>query len=88
MALTIQYITDSRGRKKSAIVPIRKWEELNAVNQQLNRKIELLTGIVAGVEEVKQPRANGIPLQSLSDFLNEFSFRVAENFKKEAKPLF
>jgi len=36
---------------------------------------------------VKQAGANRIPRQSLSDFLNEFSIRVAENFKKGAKPL-
>ena len=68
---TIQFLTDSKGRKKSALVPIKKWEEINALNQQLQRKLEILTGIATGIQEVREARANGKPLQSLSDFLNE-----------------
>ena len=68
---TIQFLTDSKGRKKSALVPIKKWEEINALNQQLQRKLEVLTGIATGIQEVREARANGKPLQSLSDYLNE-----------------
>jgi hypothetical protein len=71
MSGTIQFLTDSKGRKKSALVPIKKWEEINAMNQQLQRKLEILTGIATGIQEVKEARAKGKSLQSLSDFLNE-----------------
>ena len=71
ISMTIQFLTDKNGKKKSALIPIQKWEELNALNQQLQRKLDVLTGIVAGVQEVKAARAGGKPLQTLSDFLDE-----------------
>ena len=71
MPSTVQFLMDSKGRKKSALVPIKEWEEVIALNKQLQRKLEVLTGIVDGIEEVKRSRETGKPLQSLSDFLNE-----------------
>lgn len=71
MAQTVQFLTDSKGRRKSALVPIKAWEELNALNRQLQKKLEVLTGIASGIEEVKASNQNGKPLQTLSDFLRE-----------------
>lgn len=71
MAQTVQFLTDSKGRRKSALVPIKAWEELNTQNRQLQKKLEVLTGIASGIEEVKASKQNGKPLQTLSDFLSE-----------------
>jgi hypothetical protein len=71
MANMVQFLTDSKGRRKSALVPIKAWDELNLLNKQLQKKLEVLTGIVSGVEEVKASRQSGKPLQTLSDFLSE-----------------
>lgn len=67
----VQFLTDSKGRRKSALVPIKAWDELNLLNKQLQKKLEVLTGIVSGVEEVKASTQSGEPLQTLSDFLSE-----------------
>ena len=67
----VQFLTDSKGRRKSALVPIKAWDELNLLNKQLQKKLEVLTGIVSGVEEVKASTQSGKPLQTLSDFLGE-----------------
>ena len=69
MSTNIQFLTDSKGRKKSALVPIKQWEEVIALNQQLSRKLEVLTGIASGLHEVQSAKKAGIQLQSLSDFL-------------------
>ncbi len=71
MANSVQFLTDSKGRRKSALVPIKAWDELNLLNKQLQKKLEVLTGIVSGVEEVKASIQSGKPLQTLSDFLSE-----------------
>jgi hypothetical protein len=71
MAHSVQFLTDSKGRKKSALVPIKAWDEINLLNRQLRKKLEVLTGIVSGIEEVKAAGKSGKPLQTLSDFLNE-----------------
>jgi hypothetical protein len=71
MANMVQFLTDSKGRRKSALVPIKAWDELNLLNKQLQKKLEVLTGIVSGVEEVKASTQSGKPLQTLSDFLSE-----------------
>jgi hypothetical protein len=71
MAHTIQFLTDGKGRRKSALVPIKAWDELNLLNKQLQKKLEVLTGIASGLEEVKASRQSGRPLQTLSDFLSE-----------------
>ncbi len=71
MANMVQFLTDSKGRRKSALVPIKAWDELNLLNKQLQKKLEVLTGIVSGVEEVKASKQSSKPLQTLSDFLSE-----------------
>jgi hypothetical protein len=71
MANMVQFLTDSKGRRKSALVPIKAWDELNLLNKQLQKKLEVLTGIVSGVEEVKASIQSSKPLQTLSDFLSE-----------------
>lgn len=69
MSTNIQFLTDSKGRKKSALVPIKQWEEVIALNQQLSRKLEVLTGIASGLHEVRSAKKAGVKLQSLSVFL-------------------
>jgi hypothetical protein len=70
MSTNIQFLTDSKGRKKSALVPIKQWEEVIALNQQLSRKLEVLTGIASGLHEVQSAKNEGTQLQSLSDFVS------------------
>ncbi|WP_187263074.1 hypothetical protein [Pontibacter beigongshangensis] len=71
MATQIQYITDQNGQKKSVIVPVKQWEEINQRYEKLSNKVRILTGVTEAIKEVKQVRKTGKEMQTLADFLNE-----------------
>lgn len=71
MATQIQYIIGNDSQKKSVIVPVKQWEDLNEKYEKLAKKVEILTGLHDAVQEVKQARKSGKKLQSLADFLDE-----------------
>ena len=69
MSIYPQYIIDEKGKKNFVILPYKEWEELKAYQ----RKVEILTGIKEGIEEVREAKKSGEYLQTLTDFLNESS---------------
>jgi len=71
MSSALKYIIDDKGHKTSVLVPVKTWEDLNERYKKLNKKLAVLTGIQQGLAEVKESRANGKSLQTLSDFLSE-----------------
>jgi hypothetical protein len=71
MSTALKYIIDENGHKTSVLVPLKTWEDLNEKYKKLNKKLAILTGIQEGINEVKESRANGKSLQTLSDFLSE-----------------
>ena len=71
MATQIQYIIGNDGQKKSVIVPVKQWEDLNQKYEKLAKKVEILTGLQESIQEVKQARKSSKKLQTLADFLDE-----------------
>lgn len=71
MATPIQYIIDHDGNKKSVIVPLEQWEEMNQRYEKLNNKVKVLTGLQEAIKEIQRANKTGEKLQTLTDFLNE-----------------
>jgi len=71
MSSALKYLIDDNGYKTSVLVPVKTWEDLNEKYKKLNKKLAVLTGIQQGFLEVKESRAKGKSLQTLSDFLSE-----------------
>ena len=71
MSSSLKYLVDGKGHKTNVLVPVKTWDDLNGQVEKLNKKLSILTGIQEGIAEVKNARAKGKPLQSLSDFLSE-----------------
>ena len=71
MSSALKYLIDEKGHKTNVLVPVKTWDELNGQVEKLNKKLSILTGIQEGIAEVKNARAKGKTLQSLSDFLSE-----------------
>jgi hypothetical protein len=70
----IQYITDNRGNKMSAVVPFQEWESLTEQYRKLQTKINVLLGIQDSLKEIKQAKWKGEKLQTLDAFLNESGY--------------
>ena len=43
--MSIQYITDEKGRHKAVIIPIKEWEAMKRENEQIKNKLAVLDGI-------------------------------------------
>ncbi|MES2110740.1 MAG: hypothetical protein V4577_18425 [Bacteroidota bacterium] len=71
MSSAVKYLIDEKGHKTNVLVPVKTWDDLNGQVEKLNKKLSILTGIQEGIAEVKNARAKGKTLQSLSDFLSE-----------------
>lgn len=71
MSSALKYIIDYKGHKTSVLVPLKAWDDLNEKYKKLNKKLEILTGIQEGINEVKENRSKNKSLQTLSDFLSE-----------------
>ncbi len=71
MEAEIQYITDSKGHKKSVIVSIKEWQFIQKEKQALQNKIKFLEELKTSVDEVKETLRGEKKTKSLSDFLNE-----------------
>ncbi len=64
MSAALKYLIDEKGHKTSVLVPVKTWDDLNDRYKKLDKKLSILTGIQAGINEVKEARANGKELQS------------------------
>lgn len=71
MAGALKYMVDEKGDKTSVLVPIRTWEKMNKEYAMLQNKVNVFTGIIEGLTEVKDARTSGKKLQTLKDFLRE-----------------
>ena len=71
MAGALKYMVDEKGDKTSVLVPIRTWEKMNKEYAMLQNKVNVFTGIIEGLTEVKDARMSGKKLQTLKDFLRE-----------------
>jgi hypothetical protein len=71
MAVAFKYMVDEKGDKTSVLVPIKTWQKINSDYALLQNKLKVLTGIKAGLAEVKQAKKTGKKLQPLKDFLRE-----------------
>jgi hypothetical protein len=71
MAVAIKYMLDEKGDKAAVLVPIKTWQKINSDYALLQNKLKVLTGIKAGLAEVKQAKKAGKKLQPLKDFLRE-----------------
>jgi uncharacterized coiled-coil DUF342 family protein len=66
----MQYIINKKGQKTSVLVPYKDWERLNNV-AKLQKKLEVLTGINEGLQEIRSAKKNGKKLKTLTEALNE-----------------
>jgi hypothetical protein len=71
MSTRIQIYTDENGLERSVLVPYREWIKLNAKLESMESKLNVFSGIRAGLKEVENARETGKKLQSLADFVNE-----------------
>ena len=71
MKNAVRYIVDDNGQKISVVVLYSEWNHVKEQYMKLKRKLDVLTGIREGLEEVKKARKTGRKLQTLTDFLNE-----------------
>ncbi|MCU0338652.1 MAG: hypothetical protein MUE30_02115 [Spirosomaceae bacterium] len=87
---SVQYITDKNGRRKSAIVPIKQWKE---IQQKLSlqdqeddtpvfTKAEVLANLKEAVEEVKLYREGKIQFQTFDEMMAEVEAELkAEGYR-------
>ena len=87
METAIQFIVNGKGTKTSVVVPIKNWNRLNTDYIKLKNKLEVLSGIKSGLEEIKRAKKQGVELQNLNEFLNENDNYSYNSFKRKAKPL-
>ena len=67
----MQVVLDSRGRKVSVIVPFKEWEKLTSDFIKLQNKLNILTGIQEGLQEIKEAKRTGKKMKTLTEVLNE-----------------
>jgi len=70
--MSVQYITNEKGKQTAVIIPIEEWRQLKAEHEKLLHKLEILDGLqdaLKEVQEIKQgKRKKG---RTLGEFLNE-----------------
>ena len=71
MAGALKYMIDEKGDKTAVLVPLKTWERINQEYCKLQNKLNILTGLKDGFNEVKEARKSGKKLQTLKDFLRE-----------------
>jgi hypothetical protein len=71
MTSALKYMVDEKGEKTSVLVPLKTWEKINQDYHKLQNKLNVLTGIKDGLNEVRDAKKSGKKLQTLKDFLRE-----------------
>jgi len=72
--MNLQYITDTKGRKKAVQLPIEDWENIQNDLKELENfrdKKAFMYDLKDSIGEVKLAKEGKIKLQSAKDFLNE-----------------
>ena len=65
------YVTDQKGRTEAIIVPKKDWEKMVDELARTKKKLEVLTGIEQGMNEVALFRQGKKKLKTLDQLLNE-----------------
>jgi hypothetical protein len=71
MSVALKYMVDEKGEKTSVLVPLKTWQKINQENASLQKKLQVLMGIQAGLNEVKAASRTGKKLPTLKSFLRE-----------------
>ena len=68
--MTVQYLTDTKGKKTGVVLGIKDWER---IQKKLNAESEhpVLKGIKQGLKEVEIIKKGKLKAKSLKDFLDE-----------------
>lgn len=69
--MQLSYITDIKGRTEAVIIPKKDWDKMLKEHALTQKKLEILTGISQGLNEVALHRQGKKKLRTLADFLNE-----------------
>ncbi len=69
--LHLNYITDAAGNQIAVQIPMSDWLVFQKEYEEIKRKLEILQGIKAALEEAHQAQQEKRKLQSLTAFLNE-----------------
>ncbi len=67
----IHYLTDAEGSPIAVQIPITDWQVFQKEIKELKRKLEILQGIKAALQEAQQFKKGKRQLQTLTEFLNE-----------------
>lgn len=71
MTLHIEYLTDSKGKTKSVVIPQKEWEAFNREVNKLKNKLAILLGIREAMNEVRTIREGKKKGKTLRQLLNE-----------------
>lgn len=71
MRIKIEYITDSKGRQKSVVIPHGQWKNFEADYNKMKNKVKVLTGLQSALEEVKQIQNGKSKGKTLKETLDE-----------------
>lgn len=66
--LSIQYLTDEKGQKTAAVIPIDEWLEYSKFVEQYT---SIKNSIQRGFQDVQDIKAGKIVPQSVEDFLDK-----------------
>lgn len=71
----VQYLTNDKGRRKAAIVPIKEWE---AIQAKLCEQ-EVLFGLREGYVEAQEMERKGVKGKPWDAFMKDLRKQVAKN---------
>lgn len=67
----LSYITDIKGKTEAVIIPKKDWDKMLKEHALTQKKLEILTGISQGLNEVALHRQGKKKLRTLAEFLDE-----------------
>ncbi len=71
MKIALQYVSDSKGKKKSVLLPLNDWEKLLAKLNKYEQTLKIKSDLKESFSQVAQLRKSKARKQTLKDFLNE-----------------
>lgn len=71
MNMKIEYITDTKGKQKSVIIPHKQWKNFEEDYNKMKNKLKLLTGINIALDEVNQIQNGKKKGKTLKELIDE-----------------
>lgn len=68
---SLRYITDEKGKPIEVILPLKDYQELIEFKNTYEEKLNILTSIKNGAEEILRDRVDNHLNQDLTEFINE-----------------